>query len=104
MVAKLELANLSYPMMSCSRAKSCVQVTIPDILEQIFYISVPKHNKHTKFYWNLLTQVVKIAKLSKLFNGYHNINNNVLHIRKIFTFSNIARCDVLQYEKSCINA
>ena len=44
MVAKLELANLSYPMMSCSPAKSCVQVTIPDILEQIFYnISVPKH-------------------------------------------------------------
>ena len=46
MVAKLELANLSYPMMSCSAAKSCVQVTIPDILEQIFYnISVPKHQQ-----------------------------------------------------------
>ena len=46
MVAKLELANLSYPMMSCSPAKSCVQVTIPDILEQIFYnISVPKHQQ-----------------------------------------------------------
>lgn len=45
MVAKLELANLSYPMMSCSPAKSCVQVTIADILEQIFYISVPKHQQ-----------------------------------------------------------
>lgn len=46
MVAKLELANLSYPMMSRSPAKSCVQVTIPDILEQMFYnISVPKHQQ-----------------------------------------------------------